>query len=43
MNNCLNNLNYRLAVLINTAKQNYYSKVVKKLQNTQRISKGYLS
>ena len=43
MINCLNNLNYRLAVLINTAKQNYYSKVVKKLQNTQRSSKGYLS
>ena len=29
---CLNNLNDRLALLINTAKQNYYSKIVEKLQ-----------
>ena len=40
---CLNNLNDRLALLINTAKQNYYSKIVEKLQNTQRSSKAYWS
>ena len=38
---CLNNLNDRLALLINTAKQNFYSKIVEKLQNTQRSSKAY--
>ena len=38
---CLNNLNARLALLIDTAKQNYYSKIVEKLQNTQRSSKAY--
>ena len=38
---CLNNLNDRLALLINTTKQNYYSKIVEKLQNTQRSSKAY--
>ena len=31
---CLNNFNNRLALLINTAKQNFYSKIVEKLQNT---------
>ena len=40
---CLNNLNDRLALLIDTAKQNYYSKIVEKLQNTQRSSKAYWS
>ena len=40
---CLNNLNDRLALLINTAKQNFYSKIVEKLQNTQRSSKAYWS
>ena len=40
---CLNNLNDRLAVLINTAKRNYYSNIVKKLQNTQRSSNAYWS
>ena len=39
----LNNLNNQLALLINTAKQNYYSKIVEKLQNTQRSSKAYWS
>ena len=40
---CLNNLNDCLALLINTAKQNYYSKIVEKLQNTQSSSKAYWS
>ena len=40
---CLNNFNDRLALLINTAKQNFYSKIVEKLQNTQRSSKAYWS
>ena len=40
---CLNNLNDRLAFLINTAKPNYYYKIVEKLQNTQRSSKAYWS
>ena len=40
---CLNSLNDRSALLINTAKQNYYSKIVEKLQNTQRSSKAYWS
>ena len=40
---CLNNLNDRLAFLINTAKQIYYSKIVEKFQNTQRSSKAYWS
>ena len=40
---CLNNLNDRLALLINTAKQHFYSKIVEKLQNTQRSSKAYWS
>ena len=31
---CLNNLNGSLALLINATKQNYYSKIVEKLQNT---------
>ena len=39
----LNNLNDRLALLISTAKQNYYSKIVEKLQNTQRSSRAYWS
>ena len=38
---CLNNLNDRLALLVNTAKQNYYSQIVEKLQNTQGSSKAY--
>ena len=29
--------------MINTAKQNFYSKIVEKLQNTQRSSKAYWS
>ena len=37
----LNNLSGRLALLINTARQSYYSKIVEKLQNTQRSSKAY--
>ena len=37
----LNNFNDRLALLIKTAKQNFYSKIVEKLQNTQRSSKAY--
>ena len=40
---CLNNLNGSLALLINAIKQNYYSKIVEKLQNTQRSSKAYWS
>ena len=40
---CLNNLNDRCTLLINTAKQNYYSEIVGKLQNTQRSSKAYWS
>ena len=40
---CLHNLNERLALLINTAKQNYYAKIVEKLQNTKRSSKVYWS
>ena len=40
---CLNNLNDRLALLINTAKQHFYTKIVGKLQNTQRSSKAYWS
>ena len=40
---CLNNFNNRLALLINTAKQKFYSKIVEKLQNTQRSSKAYCS
>ena len=40
---CLDNLNDRLALLINTTKQNFYSKIVEKLQNTQRSSKAYWS
>ena len=40
---CLNNLNDRLTLLINTAMQNYYSKIVEKLQNTQRSSNAYWS
>ena len=40
---CLNNLNDCLDLLINTAKQNYYSEVVEKLRNTQRSSKAYWS
>ena len=38
---CLHNLNDHLALLINTEKQNYYAKIVEKLQNTQRSSKVY--
>ena len=38
---CLNNLNDRLALLIKTAKQNYYFKIVEKLENTQRSSRAY--
>ena len=40
---CRDNLNDRLALLINTTKQNFYSKIVEKLQNTQRSSKAYWS
>ena len=40
---CLNNFNNRLALLINTAKQNFYSKIAEKLQNTLRSSKAYWS
>ena len=40
---CINNLKDRLALLINTAKQNYYSTIVEKLQKTQRSSKAYWS
>ena len=40
---CLNNLNDRLALLINTAKQNFYFKIVEKSQNTQRSPKAYWS
>ena len=38
---CFNKFNNRLALLINTAKQNFYSKIVEKLKNTQRSSKAY--
>ena len=38
---CLNIPNYPLALLINTSKQSYYSKIVEKLENTQRSSKAY--
>ena len=38
---CLNNFNNRLALLINTAKQNFYSKIVENWKNTQRSSKAY--
>ena len=38
---CLNNRNDGLALLINTAKQNYNSQIVEKFQNTQRSSKAY--
>ena len=40
---CLNNFNDRLALLINTTKQNFYSKILEKLQNTQRSPKEYWS
>ena len=40
---CLNNFIDRLALLINTAKQDFYSKIVGKFQNTQRSSKAYWS
>ena len=40
---CLNNLDDRWALLINTPKQNFYSKIVEKLQNTQRSSNAYWS
>ena len=40
---CLNNINDHLALLIDTARQNFYSKIVKKFQNTQRSSKTYWS
>ena len=43
MISCLNNLNDRLVLSINTAKQSYCSKIVEKLQNTQRSSKAYWS
>ena len=36
-----NNCNDGLALLINTAKQNYYSKIVEKFYNTQRSSNAY--
>ena len=36
---CLNNINDHLALLTDTARQNFYSKIVKKFQNTQRSSK----
>ena len=38
---CLNNFNDHLALFINTAKQNFCSQIVEKLQNTQRSSKAY--
>ena len=37
---CLNNPNDHLYLLINTAKQNLYSKIVEKLQNIERSSKA---
>ena len=40
---CLNNLNDCFTLLINTAKQNYYSKIIGKLQNSHRSSKAYSS
>ena len=40
---CLNNLDDRWALLINTPKQNFYSEIVEKLQNTQRSSNAYWS
>ena len=36
---CLNNLNGSLVLSTDTARQDYYSKIVEKLQNTQRRSK----
>ena len=38
---CPNNLNDRLTLSINNAKQSYYSKIVEKFLNTQRISEAY--
>ena len=38
---CLNNLNDRLTLSINNAKQSYYSKIVEKFLNTQRSSEAY--
>ena len=35
------NFYWRLALLISTAKQNYYSKIMEKLQNTKRSSEAY--
>ena len=34
---CFNKHNDRLVLLINTPKQNYYSKIVEQLQNTQKL------
>ena len=39
----LNNLNDRLALVIKTAKENYYSKIIEKFQNMQRSSGTYRS
>ena len=38
---CPNNLNGPLALSINTTKQDYYSKIVEKLQNFQGSSNSY--
>ena len=40
---CLNNLNDGLTLLINTAKQKYYPKIVEKLKNTHRGPKAHWS
>ena len=40
---CFNNPKDRLALLISSVKQNYYSKIVEKLQNTHRSSKAFWS
>ena len=40
---CLNNRQDHLALLASTPKQNYYSEIVERLQNTQRSSKAYWS
>ena len=40
---CFNSPKDRLALLISSVKQNYYSKIVEKLQNTHRSSKAFWS
>ena len=37
MISCFDKHNDRLVLLIKTPKQNYYSKIVEKLQNTQKL------